>query len=139
MHILRPCQNGIHERQEVNIQADGAYDNNAIYELFAELGAKVVVPPIKTAVTSKARPRGAKARNRTINRVRKVGRRKWKKETGYQRQARAENTFFRYKQILGGGLRSRHLDNQETEARVACNILNRMLELGAPRSEAIRT
>ncbi len=119
--------------------ADGAYDQNPIYELFAEFGARVVVPPIKTAVASRAKPRGAKGRNRTINRVRKVGRRKWKKETGYQRQARAENTFFRYKQIIGGGLRSRHPDNQETEARVACNILNRMLELGAPRSEAIRT
>jgi len=119
--------------------ADGAYDNNAIYELFAQLGAKVVVPPIKTAVTSRARPRGAKARNRTINRVRKVGRRMWKKETGYQRQARAENTFFRYKQFFGGRLRSRHPDNQETEARLACTILNRMFQLGSPRSEAIRT
>jgi hypothetical protein len=119
--------------------ADGAYDQNPIYELCAELGARVVVPPIKTAVTSRARPRGAKARTRTIHRVRKIGRRKWKKETGYQRQARAENTFFRYKQFFGGRLRARDPGNQQTEARLACNILNRMFQLGTPRSEAIQT
>ena len=119
--------------------ADGAYDQNPIYELCAELGARVVVPPIKTAVTSRARPRGAKARTRTISRLRKIGRRKWKKETGYQRQARVENTFFRYKQFFGGRLRARDPGNQQTEARLACNILNRMLQLGTPRSEAIRT
>lgn len=118
------------DKKITRFTADDAYDTNSVYETFAELGAKVVVPPIKTAVVSRAKPRGAKARNRTIHRVRKVGRRKWKKETGYQRQARAENTFFRYKQIIGGGLRSRHPDNQETEERVACNILNRVLELG---------
>ena len=38
----------------------------------------------------------------------KVGRRKWKKETRYHRQARVENTFFRYKQLIGGRLRSRN-------------------------------
>ena len=34
-------------------------------------------------------------------RAREVGRRQWKKESGYHRQARAENTFFRYKTIIG--------------------------------------
>jgi len=127
------------DKRITRFTADGAYDTNSIYETFAALGAKVVVPPIKTAVTSSARPRGAKARNRTINRVRKVGLRKWKKETRYHQQGRAENTFFRYKQIIGGGLRARDPGNQQTEARLACNILNRMLQLGAPRSEAIPT
>lgn len=119
--------------------ADGAFDQNSIYEMFAELGSRVVVPRIKTATPSKARTPGAKARNRTINRVQKVGRRRWRKETGYHKQGRAENTFYRYKQIIGGRLHARESRNQKTEARLACNILNRMLELGAPRSEAIRT
>ena len=117
---------------------DGAYDQNSIYETFTELGAKVVVPPVKTATPSRERTRAARARNRTINRVRKVGRRQWKKETRYRRQARAENTFFRYKQFFGNRLRARDPGNQHTEARLACNILNRMFQLGAPRSEAIR-
>ena len=111
---------------------------NSIYETFAERGARVVVPPLKNAVPSRSRTRAANARNRTVNRIKKVGRKQWKKETRYHRQARAENTFFRYKQILGSRLRSPDAGNQRIEARLACKILNRMIELGAPKSEAIR-
>ncbi len=118
--------------------ADGAYDQSSIYETFVELGATFVIPTIKTATPSNARTRAAKARNRNVNRIRKVGRRKWKKETRYHQQARVENTFFRYKRFFGGRLRARHPGNQQTEARLACNILNRMLELGAPKSRAIQ-
>jgi hypothetical protein len=70
-------------------------------------------------------------------RVRKVGRRQWKKESGYHQQARVENTFFRYKSIIGAQLRARHSKSQEVEAVIACNILNRMMELGRPESFAI--
>ncbi len=126
------------DKKIARFTADGAYYQSSIYETFAELGARVVVPPIKTATPSKDRARAVKARNRTVNRVRKVGRRRWKKETRYHRQARVENTFFRYKQLLGSRLSARHPSNQQTEARLACNILNRMFQLGAPRSQAIR-
>ena len=126
------------DKKIVRFTADGAYDQSSIYETFTELGTRVVVPPVKTATPSEARTRGARARNRTVNRVRKVGRRQWKKEARYHRQARAENTFFRYKQLLGSRLRSRHPVTQQVEARLACNILNRMLELGAPKSQEIR-
>ena len=126
------------DKKVVRFTGDGAYDQSSIYEKCAELGARVVVPPVKTAVPSRARTGGAKARNRTVNRIKKVGRRQWKKEARYHRQARAENTFSRYKQILGCQLCSRHPGNQRTEARLACKILNRMLLLGAPKSQAIR-
>ena len=78
------------------------------------------------------------ARNRTVSRIKIVGRRQWKKEAAYHRQARAENTFFRYKQILGSRLRTRDPGNQRIEVRLACKVLNRMLQLGAPKSQAIR-
>jgi hypothetical protein len=42
------------------------------------------------------------SRDRTIIRVKEIGRRRWKKESGYPQQARVENTFFRYKTIIGG-------------------------------------
>ncbi len=66
-----------------------------------------------------------------------MGRRRWRKEAGYHRQARVENAFFRYKTILGGRLRARDPAAQVIEARVACNILNRMTELGRPESFAV--
>jgi hypothetical protein len=66
-----------------------------------------------------------------------VGRRQWKKESGYHRQGTVENAFFRYKSIIGDRLRARHSKAQEAEALLACNILNRMTELGRPDSYAI--
>lgn len=51
--------------------ADAAYDTIAIYGAAAARGAKVIVPPRKAATKSK-RP---SARDRTVRRVRKLGRR----------------------------------------------------------------
>jgi hypothetical protein len=116
-----------------SVTADAAYDAIAIYDAAAARGAKVIVPPRKTATRSK-RPT---ARDRTVRRVRKVGLCQWKKESGYHQQARVENTFFRYKSIIGDRLRARHPESQEAEALIACNILNRMAELGRPVSFAI--
>ncbi len=62
--------------------------------------------------------------------VNELGRREWKKQARYHQQARVENAFFRYKQRIGGRLRSRRLNGQRSEVRIAINILNRMLELG---------
>ena len=116
--------------------ADGAYDTIAIYEAAGARGAEVVVPPTKTAAVSRRRPR-ASVRDCTITRVKKIGRRLWKKESGYHRQARVENAFFRYKSIIGDRLRARNSRAQETEVMTACNILNRMTEAGRPASFSI--
>jgi hypothetical protein len=118
------------------VTADGAYDTIAIYEAAGARGATVVVPPAKPAAVSRRRPR-ASARDHTILRVKEVGRRQWKKEAGYHRQARVENAVFRYKSIIGDRLRARHPGAQATEAAIACNILNRMTELGRPASFAV--
>jgi len=115
---------------------DAAYDTLAIYDAADSRGVKVVVPPFKSAVVSKRRPR-SRARDRTTRRINKVGRRRWKKESGYHREGTVENAFFRYKQIVGDRLRARHSETQKTEAMIACNVLNRMLELGRPKSRAV--
>ncbi len=70
-------------------------------------------------------------------RVNEIGSRQWKKESGYHHPARVENTFFRYKMIIGSRLRARHPEAQEAEVVIACNILNRMIALGRPESFAI--
>ena len=69
---------------------DAAYDTLAIYDAAGSRGARVVVPPFKTAVVSKRGPR-SRAGDRTIRRVKKVGRRRWKKESGYHRQGTVES------------------------------------------------
>ena len=83
------------------LTADAAYDTRGIYEAAGARGATVVIPPTRTAAVSGRRPRST-ARDRTIQQVQEVGRRQWKKDSGYHQQARAENAFFRYKSIIGG-------------------------------------
>ena len=56
---------------------------------------------------------------------------------GYHRQAQVENAFFRYKLIIGDGLRARSPGGRVTEAVIACNILNQMTEIGRPESYRI--
>jgi IS5 family transposase len=120
-----------------SLTADSAYDTLAIYDASAARGVEVVVPPSKSATRSRQRRCRSSARDRTIMRVKEIGRRQWKKESGYHQQARVENIFFRYKTIVGPRLRARHPESQRTEAIVACNILNRMTGLGMPESFAI--
>ncbi len=117
--------------------ADSAYDTIAIYDVLVERGATVVVPPMKTAAPSKRCKSRSTSRDRTIRRIQRIGRRRWKKESGYHSQARVENAFFRYKTIIGDRLHARHPDGQAVEAILACNVLNRMTELGRPKSLAI--
>ena len=119
-----------------SVTADAAYDTIAFYEAACARGARVVVPPAKTASVSRRRPRSG-ARDRTIKRVKLLGRRRWKKASGYQRQARVENAVFRYKSTIGDCLRARTPGGRQTETLLACNVLNRMTELGRPASYSI--
>ena len=59
-----------------------------------------------------------------------------RKAEGFLRSV-VENTFFRYKTIIGHKLRARHPPTQKAEAIIACNILNRMIALGKPEAFAI--
>ena len=118
------------------VTADAAYDTVAFYDAAGGRGATVVVPPDRTARVSRRKPR-SRARDRTIAKVKQLRRRRWKKESGYHRQARVENAFFRYKSVIGAGLRARMPGGQAAEARLACNVLNRMTALGRPESYSI--
>ena len=120
-----------------SVTADAVYDTTAVCEAAGGRGAKVVVPPKRTAAVSHRRPRSG-ARDRTVKRAQAIGRRCWKKEAGSHRQARVENVFFRYTSIIGDGLRARRAAGQGAEAVLACHVLNRMRDLGRPASYAIR-
>ena len=118
------------------VTADPAYDTLAFYGAAGARGARVVGPPTKTASLSR---RGARsgARDRTIRRVKALGRRRWKKASGDHQHARVENAFFRYTSIVGDCLRARRSSGQRREAVLACHVLNRMTELGRPVSYRI--
>jgi hypothetical protein len=58
--------------------------------------------------------------------IRDKGRLGWQKAVGYGRRSLGETAMFRYKAVIGRGLRTRTLPAQKTEARVGCSVLNRM-------------
>ena len=120
----------------VRVTADAAYDTVALYKTAGARGATVVIPPARTATVSGHGPRSP-ARDRTITLVKQLGRRQWQKASGYHRQSRVENTFFRYTSIIGDGLRARSPAGQGSEVVLGCEILNRMTALGRPVSYRI--
>ena len=120
--------------------ADGAYDTRAVYEALGAVGGAVpviVVPPRRTASASKPREEFLQQRDAAIARIAEVGRRQWRKEAGAHPQARAENGMYRYKRLVGDGLRSKRPCAQQREAMIAVNVINKMAALGMPQSEAI--
>ncbi len=61
----------------------------------------------------------------------------WQKAAGCGRRSHAETAMFRYKAVIGSGLRARTLPAQKTETKVAWSVLNRMTRLGTPVSQRI--
>jgi hypothetical protein len=122
-----------------SVTADGAYDGEPVYRAVAERQpdppAVVVIPPRATAVASPTADTTPSQRDRHLQTIREKGRMGWQRAVGYGRRSLGETAVFRYKTIIGRGLRARTLPSQKTEARVACSVLNRMTRLGMPVSQ----
>ena len=96
-----------------------------------------MIPPRANAVASPAAGTAPSQRDRHIRMIRDRGRMGWQKAVGYGRRSLGETAVFRYKAIIGRGLRARTLPAQKTEARIACSVLNRTARLGMPLSRRI--
>ena len=122
----------------VALSAFGAYDAAAVYEAAQEKGAgravRVLIPPGRNAQLSPRPSAAQRERNRNILSIRELGRREWHKRSGYSGRAMVENAVFRYKTIMGRGMRSRNMESQRVEVWLACRILNKMTLLGMPDS-----
>ena len=66
-----------------------------------------------------------------------MGRKDWKRESGYHRRSLSETTMFRLKVIFGGQVCSRKFDNQAVELFLQCAALNRMIQVAKPQSYPI--
>ena len=115
---------------------DGAYDQVSIYGIVAKLhpNADVVVPPRSTAVLSETVEGAPTQRDRHLQSIAKHGRMGWQRRSGYTRRALVETAISRLKRVIGNGLRSRTDQRRMTEVAIAIQALNRMLELGRPKS-----
>lgn len=120
-----------------SLMADGAYDGKAVYDAVAERHpeAAVIIPPRATAVPNETT---TTQRDRHIADIEKHGRMSWQRSSGYTRRSLVETGMYRYKTIVGRRLHARNLANQKAEAKIGCNVLNRMTSLGMPSSNRIR-
>ena len=66
-----------------------------------------------------------------VHKIRSEGVETWRRESEYYRQSTVENTFYRYKTIIGKRLRARGEAARQVEAAIACKILNGCLAPGA--------
>ena len=114
--------------------ADGAYDQDKVYEGVAEHApdAAVIVPPRSTAVPSASAETAPTQRDRHIQEIVERGRMGWQKASGYNLRAKVEAAIGRYKRVIGDALRSRTDETEATEVAIAAAALNRMLEFGRP-------
>ena len=99
--------------------ADGAYDQDRVYDGVAEHSAEaaVVVPPRSTAVLSASAETNPTQRDRHIQAIAEQGRMGWQKTSGYNARAGVEGTMSRYKRIIGDILRSHSRPAQENPHR----------------------
>jgi transposase len=118
----------------VSFTADGAYDQDRVYEAVAgrHPAAAVIVPPRSTAVPSASAATAPTPRDRHIQEIAQHGRMGWQKTSGYNLRAKVEAAISRYKRVIGDALRSRTAQAEATEVAIAAAALNRMLEFGRP-------
>ena len=118
------------------VVADGAYDQDRVYDDVAEHSAEaaVVVPPRATAVLSPSVQSAPTQRDRHIRVIAEHGRMAWQKASRYNVRALVEALFSRWKRVIGDGLRFLTEDRRNTEIAIAVRILNHMLDLGRPNS-----
>jgi hypothetical protein len=127
------------ERTEGHVETvggDGAYDTRDNYEAISNRGAKALIPPRRGARIWRHGNRCGPPlpRDEILRDIRRHGRKKWKRESGYHRRSLAETAFFRLKTIFDEKLSSRLFNNQATEALLRLRILNRMTAIGMPES-----
>jgi hypothetical protein len=118
--------------------ADGAYDTKAVYEAAHEHGGgqsvRVLIPPGRNDQLGPEPSTALQERNRNIRSIRELGRREWHTHSGYSKRSMVENTMYRYKTIIGRGMRSRTFAGQQAEVHLASGILNTMTSFGMPDS-----
>lgn len=114
-----------------NATGDGAYDTKACHEAIALRGAQAIIPTRKNGKPWKDRRPGAEERNAILHAMRRLGRRIWKKWTGYHRRSLVE-TKMRCFKLLGERAMARDFDRQVAELHVRAAILNRFTQLGTP-------
>jgi len=126
------------------VTGDGIYDEWRCWDAVAarpERPRAVFPPPRPRRGPKRARirqhgncKRPPLDRDQHVRRIRRVGRRRWKREVDYHARSLSETAISRLKTLFGDHVSARHFDAQATEVFLRCAALNRMTALGMPDS-----
>ena len=112
------------------VLADTGYDGENTYKLLRKKGIKPTIrPPNKLTATKAITERQHNAKYQE-----KKGYHAWRNKNKYGRRESVENTFFRFKNSFGSKFLSRNDDNMKNEMTIKCQLLNKMFEIGKPKS-----
>lgn len=123
------------ETPVASLAGDGAYDQWKVYDTLATDKIEPIIPPRRNA-KSKQHSNSSQPpleRDEAIREIRRIGRQQWEKDVDYHRRSLAETAMYRIKCCFGPMLKNRKLENQRTEARLRCKILNAFTQLGLPQ------
>src|SRR5512144_58526 len=122
-HLLKPV-----DREVASAAADGAYDKRKVYRVLEPRTDRILIPPRRDARIWKHGDAAGPPlpRDENLRHIRRVGRKAWKRESGYHVRSLAETGVFRMKAIFGGHLASRRTECQVTEGSVRARALNVM-------------
>lgn len=131
--LLRALPSGAGLR---SFTGDVAYDKVRVRRWLGE-GVEQIIPPQSDAVRGGSGKPWFSQRDQALRQIEQVGRKWWKQFVGYPRRSRIEATMYRYKTMIGERLRARTLPSQTTEVRIACRLLNDMLQAAKPLSQKV--
>ena len=123
----------------VAAEADGAYDQQSVYDALGQRGARAVIPPRRDAkIRRHGNSKGPRLdRDENLRRIRQIGRKAWKEESGYHQRSLGETAMFRMKTLFGDEVSSRRSAQQATEIGIRCRAMNIMTHQGMPQSERV--
>ena len=138
--VIEELLEQVDEYDEVKqVSGDGSYDRRNCYEAIRKRQAKATIPPRRDAkIWQHGNSKEERLiRDENLRRIRRVGRREWKRESGYPRRSLAETQRYRLKTIFGGRVSAREFAGQATQMLVRCAALNKMTHMGMPDSYAV--
>ena len=119
-----------------SFRGDGAYDDLKLRQALGH-GVKQIIPPPKDAVVRKGTkkkplPEYLQQRNQAVDFIQQQGSKAWKLKEGYHQRSLNEVAMFRYKNSFSAQMKARKMENQKTEVKLKCKILNTFRQKGMP-------
>ena len=109
---------------------DTGYDGENIYKMLRKKGIKPTIRPPNNLVAKKAKTERQHGAAYQQNK----GYQAWRNKNKYGSRESVENTFCRFKNSFGSKFLSRNENNMKNEMTIKCQLLNKMLKIGKPKS-----